>query len=168
MNKTSLIFFGIISLLVVAIAVTTYIQNRETVTSVTGVTYTDFDIVFNTADGDTVKMGNFLTDPSVQADEQNSGLYFLGNKIELQPTTGALPPYAIAFDKGTGSFNITLLQKPFGQSRNQAEVYLKNLLQIDKNKMCSLQYMVTVPGYVDTAASGIDYRFSFCPGAIQL
>lgn len=168
MNKISLIFVGIISLLVVAIVVTTYIQNQETVTSGTRVTYTDFDIVFNTADGETVKMDNFLTNPSVQADAQNPGLYFLGNKIELQPATGTLPPYAISFDKGSGSFNITLLQKPFGQSRNQAEVYLKNLLKIEEDTMCALQYMVTVPGYVDTAASGIDYRFSFCPGSIQL
>jgi hypothetical protein len=167
MNKNLIILLTVISLLMIAILITSTIQSSKTnVTPV--VTYTDFSITFRTSDGESFETNNFLTAPSVLPDDQNPGMYFLGAKIELQPDTNKLPLFVATYDKESGSFNVTLLQKPFAESRIQAEAYLKNLLQIDESEMCQLVYLVTVPGYVNQLASGQDYRFSFCPFAVQL
>jgi hypothetical protein len=168
MNRISIIVASLIAILLIAIIVTTLVQNETKSVDTTGIVYTDFDITFPDSAGNVVVLNNFLNNQSVRADVQNPGLYFLGDDISIQPETGKLPNYVVTYDKESGQFNVTLLEKPFSQARIEAQVYLKELLQADEDTLCKLQYLVTVPGYVDTKASGIDYRFSFCPGATAL
>lgn len=166
MNKTLIIIITLMILLVGGITATIFSQNKKI--DNTNVTYTDFNITFPSPTGNVVITNNFLQDPSVVEDTQNPGLYNLGSTIAIQPETGELPPYVVSYDKESGSFSVVLLQKPFDTSRKESEEYLKNLLKIDTSKICTLSYMVTVPGYVDQSASGVDYRFSFCSDAIPL
>lgn len=171
MNKLSYILIGLILFLLIAIGVTWYIQGREIDNSeyINPVaTYTDFSISLPNKLGTDVVIDNFLKSPSVTPDVNNPGLFFLGNTFALDPKNNKLPPYVIVYEKDTGFFNIALLQKPLALSRQEAEKYLIGLLQIDETTMCGISYTLSVPGYVDEAASGIDYRFSFCPESLSL
>ena len=168
MNKTYYIIIAIVLVLIVAISLTLTNQNSDTDINITDVVYTDLDITFKPSEGSNIVTENFFTDQSVKADTLNPGLYELGNTITIDPVTGKLPLYVAIFDKQSGVFNISLLQQPFSRSRIEAEVYLKNLLQISEEELCKLSYSVTVPEYVSRDASGFDYRFSFCPGSIPL
>lgn len=163
MNKSLFIILIIIVVLVVA---TIYFNKNNY--EVENVEYTDTYITFPDSYGKKIVTQNFLSDPAVKPDEQNEGMYTLGNEIKIDNSTGELPNYSVAYDKVEGSFNVILLKKPLANSRNAAEQYLQELLQIEQKELCGLSYMVTVPGYVDQEASGIDYRFSFCPGSTQL
>ena len=167
MNKTIIIFVSLILLLIGAILFTVFSKNQDKNIN-PNVQYTDLKITFPSEKGNQVVTKNFLTDTTVTPDEQNPGMYFLGDTIAIQPATGKLPPYVVTYDKNSSNFNVTLLEKPFKQSREQAEEYLKTLLETDEESLCKLSYMVTVPGYVDASASGLDYRFSFCSDGLQL
>ena len=168
MNKTIyIIIIGIILLLTV-ITFTILNQGSQISGKIDNVVYTDLDITFKPSSGSNIVTGNFLNNSSVTPDDQNPGLYELGKTINVNPAIEKIPNYTVIYDKETGVFNVSLLQKPFGQSRFEAESYLKSLLQISEIEMCELSYSVTVPGFVDQNASGIDYRFSFCPDATSL
>ena len=168
MNKTFILIVSLIIILLGAIITTTLFQNETESTDPERVVYSDFDIKFRDADGDSVVLNNFLNNQAVREDEQNPGMYFLGNTITIQPETGKLPNYVVTYDKESGYFNVTLLEESFSQARVDAQRYLEDLLQADEDTLCRLSYMVTVPGYVDMAASGQDFRFSFCPDAVKL
>jgi hypothetical protein len=128
---------------------------------------TDKDIRLPTTNGN-IKVDNFINEPDVVQDTYNTNEYFLGNDLTNTDQPGASLNYVVTFDATTKYFNIALLKKPLSNSRSEMESYLKNKLNISENDMCALNYSVTVPGYVDQQASGIDYRFSFCAGALKL
>ena len=171
MNKTTYIFGALIPLLLGAIVVTWYVQHRETApVTPQGATYTDFKAILPTTNnGGTVTVDNFLKNPAVAPDVQNKGLYFLGNTFEKEAFgSGASPLYVVTYDAQSGYFNVTLLKKPLNVSQQAAEIYLRDLLKLDNDALCSLSYMVSVPGFVDENASGYDYRFSFCPDSTKV
>ena len=165
MSKLSYILIVLILCLLGAIGVTVFVKNNTPTDQ--GVTYTDFSVILPSTTGPRVTVPNFLKDPSVTADTKNEGLYYIGNTFTT-PVTGTTPTYVVTYEKDTGYFNITLLQKPLAAARSDAETYLKNLLKVDETSLCGLSYTVSVPGYVDEEASGIDYRFSFCPDSVKL
>ena len=167
MNKQLYIFGGPIFVLLFAIVVTWYIQqNRQP--AVTTPVYTDFNISLPNTTGQEVVTPNFLTSESVSSDTQNQGHYFLGNSFTTSATNVGSPTYVITYDSKVGYFNIILLKKPFAVAQNEAGSYLKTLLKLNEVELCSLSYTLSVPGYVDETASGVDYRFSFCPDRILL
>jgi predicted small secreted protein len=168
MNKLSYIIGVIILFLIVAISVALLRKDPNSGDGVTNVVYTDLNITFKPENGSDIAASNFLTDQTVKEDTQNPGLYQLGNTFENPINTHSETHYVVIYDKATGVFNITLLEKPFAQSRLEMQTYLKDLLQITEAEMCQLSYTVAVPGYVDQNASGQDYRFSFCSDAVQL
>ncbi len=167
MNKITILILGIIAILLIVIVVTISGKDSEPST-MTGIEYTDFNITFEQSAGSDVITDNFLKNPTVKADQQNPGFYELGNTFTPEQPSASQPNYVIMYDKVTGTFGITLLQKPFSKSRLEAETYLKDLLKIDEKEMCALSYTVAVPGYIDQNASGQDYRFSFCSDATEL
>lgn len=170
MNKLSYILISSILILVSVIGITVYLKNKSNssvVITPERPSYTDFSISFPSSQGENIATVNFLKDKTVVPDAQNAGLYSLGNTFPADETDKTSPNYVITFEKETGFFNITLLKKPLINSQTEAEQYLKNFLKITESEMCNLSYTVSVPGYVDVDASGIDYRFSFCPGAVQ-
>ena len=171
MNKTTYIFAALILLLLGAIVVTWYVQHGQTTPDTPrGATYTDFKAILPTTNnGGTVTVDNFLKNPAVAPDAQNKGLYFLGNTFEKEIIgSGMSPRYVVTYDAESGYFNVTLLEKPLVVSQLAAEAYLRDLLKLDNDALCSLSYMVSVPGYVDRDASGYDYRFSFCPDSTKV
>ena len=166
MTKLSYIIITIVILLVLAIGITWYMQ-RPLATSTVVPLYTDLTVTLPSSTGAKVILPNFLKDPAVIADTQNVGLYYIGNTFPVNESNNMLT-YVVTYDKNNGYFNITLLQKPLSSARHDAETYLKNLLKVDETSMCGLSYTVSVPWDVDVAASGIDYRFSFCSGSVNL
>ncbi len=167
MNKKIYLIIGIMALLLVAIVFSMFEQDTEPAT-ITDVAYTDLSVTFKPSQGSDIVADNFLKNPTVKLDEQNPGMYELGNTFPAEQTSSPQPSYVVQFDKSTGTFGITLLEKPLNKSRLEAEAYLKDLLKVDEKEMCTLTYTVAVPGYVDQNASGQDYRFSFCADAVQL
>ncbi len=171
MNKTIYIFVAISLLLLGAIGATWYVQHRgQTTVTPVGATYTDFKAILPTTNnGGTVTVDNFLKNSEVSPDTHNKGMYFLGNTFEKQIYgNGASPLYVVTYDAQTGYFNVTLLEKPLSAAQLAAETYLRDLLKLDNTALCGLNYMLSVPGYVDENASGYDYRFSFCPDSTKV
>ncbi len=114
-----------------------------------------------TFNGGTIQTKDFLSGPDAQQDPVNPGYYELGNN----ETAGA---YSIVYIAKGQYFNITLLQKPIGPARVNAEKYLMDLLGISSAAICVLKYSVTVPVSVDPKHAGVDLGFSFCPTAVPL
>ncbi len=124
----------------------------------------DVGVTLPLANGESIDVENFLALPEVTPATYNENNYFLGNTFEDVQTA----EFIVTFDAETKYFNIILLKKPFAASRLAVEAYIKETLGLKESQMCGLDYTVSVPGYVDEAASGADYRFSFCPGSVQL
>jgi hypothetical protein len=167
MNKSLLLKVGTLVFLLILVVWVWFAGRRNanvTQPVLTNVEYTNLNITFNNQSGGVVKTENFLANPNVLPDTHNQGLYVLDGSAVVSPAQH----YTITYEKKIGFFNVVLLQKPLSSSRQEAELYLKTMLGIDNAAMCHLYYMVSVPGYVDVPASGIDYRFSFCPGSITL
>lgn len=119
--------------------------------------------------GKEVTVGNFLKDPATIEDPSNQGYYFVG----YHPPFGTVPvaqnaPYYIAYIAETQYFNVILNAEPLSESRKQAEQYLMNKLGLTAAEMCSLNYTLSVPGFVNEQYSGSSLDFSFCPGAVAL
>lgn len=112
--------------------------------------------------GTTVQAADFLSDPAVVKDANNPGYYSVGYQAVDNP------PYAITYISDTNYFNIALLQEPIGPVRKDAEQYLMAHLGITAEKMCQLDYMVSVPEWVNSQFAGKSLGFSFCPGAVTL
>lgn len=110
----------------------------------------------------TLSVRNFLTDTDVYEDARNPGLYELGNE------PGKSARYSIEYIAQTGFFNITLLDVPLATTRAEAEAALRQRLGLSDQQLCALRYGVAVPAFVSPDASGVDYRFSFCPDAVSL
>lgn len=107
---------------------------------------------------------DFLFDQEVTQDAYNPGHFFLGNTYiqEIEPA------YVITYEQQLDLFNIVLLTEPLKDGRLEAENYLRALLNISNPELCALRYTVSAPLYVSTEMSGIDLKFSFCPGAVPL
>ncbi len=121
--------------------------------------------------GAAIQMLDFLKDPTTVKDPLNPGYYYLGyHPYEgvPDPTATATPPYVIAYESDTQSFNITLLQEPIGPVREEMQQYLMAHLGITQEQMCQINYMVSVPWRVNQLYSSKNLGFSFCPGATAL
>ncbi len=123
------------------------------------------------AGGEVVQTNNFIADPATVKDPINSGYYYLGyhvNEGVPDPTATDNPPYVITYFSTTQYFNIALFQEPIGTVREEMEQYLMAHLGISQDQMCHLNYMVSVPYYVNSFYTGKTLGFSFCPGATVL
>ena len=110
---------------------------------------------------------NFLQNNDVTSDNSNAGNYYLGNRFP-QNQTDPNPDYVVLYSENSQFFNITLLSEPLSYARSQAEIYLKSVLKLPDSEMCKLKYSLAVPDAVNQKYSGIDLKFSFCPGSIAL
>ncbi|HVZ76167.1 MAG TPA: hypothetical protein VG934_02765 [Candidatus Paceibacterota bacterium] len=101
-----------------------------------------------------------------------SGYYYLGYHVGQASSTDPMslpnPPFLILYIDQTQYFNISLLQEPIADTRVAVEQYLMSQYGISQDQMCALNYTMSVPYSVDQTYSGIDLRFSFCPGATTL
>lgn len=106
---------------------------------------------------------NFLSNPELHQDPNNSGYYFVG----YQPSD-ATAPYLIKYIAETHYFTVAVAQEPIGENRRRAEQYLAQLLGATHEQMCSLNYAVYVSNTINSQYSGENLGFSFCPGAVKL
>ncbi len=121
------------------------------------------------AGGGSIGVRNFLKDTTTVTDPSNEGYYFLGNHYPFDGSTPTeLPHYIISYIADTQYFNVVLTSEPVGTSRLEAEQYLMQALDITPVQMCALNYMVSVPGYVNETLSDISLGFSFCKGSTPL
>lgn len=119
-----------------------------------------------TASGGTLRVKDFKQDPDTVKDPINAGYYYLGYHFTDDSTKKV--PYVIEYIDATQYFNIVLFQEPIGQSRRAAERYLMEHLGITQNQMCQLQYMVSVPHFVNVSYTSMSLGFSFCPGSVVI
>ncbi len=77
-------------------------------------------------------------------------------------------PFGIIFNEKNGSFAIGLEKEPIAQSRLEAEAYLKSVLQISNDDLCTLNVFVGVPASVNQFYAGRNLGLSFCPGSVSL
>lgn len=122
-----------------------------------------------TSTGAVLDVRDFLNADDTVSDPQNYGHYFVGGHYPFDQNAGQIaPPYIIEYFSETEYFNIVLLSEPLFQARVRAQSYLMETLGITESEMCSLEYTVSVPNFVNEYYSGQDMRFSFCPDAIPL
>lgn len=123
------------------------------------------------APGGTIQTNNFINDPATVQDPIAPGYFYLGYHPydgSADPTAVKNPPYLIEYINATQYFNIALLEEPIGAVRGEMEQYLLTHLGITQDQACRLNYMVSVPNRVNSAFSGRNLGFSFCPGAAAL
>lgn len=123
------------------------------------------------APGGSIQTSNFLSDPATVQDPIAPGYFYLGYHPydgSSDPAAVKNPPYLIEYINATQYFNIALLQEPIGSTRSEMEQYLMAHLGITQDQACRLNYMVSVPNRVNSAFSGRNLGFSFCPGAAVL
>lgn len=160
--KKLFIVLGIIFVAMIGIAVwwklrtAPQVQNNQTQTTFP---QSNSDTAKN---GGTLEIKDFLSDPQTKEDQANKGYYFLGNQPDVPN------PYVIVYIADTHYLNISLLQEPIGKSRTEAENYLLEHFRLSKDQLCSLDYTLTVPDFVNSTYSDENLGFSFCPGAVVL
>ncbi len=126
-----------------------------------------------TASGGTIQTKDFKNDPEA-GQYPASGYYYLGIHAPVDGASTANvtaienPPYTILYIDSTQYFNITILQEPLGEVRQDAEKYLMEHLGVTQIQMCSLKYIISVPNSVNQIYSSKNIGFSFCSGAVQL
>ena len=182
--KKVLLILASITILLIGIAVVLMQQAQKTV-SVQEVAPTDSSFVATSTernnnpfptgeDGSSANpetasqsLPNFLQNTDVTSDNNDPGNFFLGNRFP-QNQSDPSPNYVILYSENSQFFNITLLSEPLSYARSEAETYLKSVLKIPDSEMCKLQYSLAVPDAVNQKYSGIDLKFSFCPGSTAL
>jgi hypothetical protein len=131
---------------------------------------TDNDtLILNTASGATLSVRNFLDDADTVADPHNKGYFHLGEHFSFDGTPPVVyPRFTIMYIEETQYFNISLTSEPISAARTDAEQYLLTHLGVNPEQLCQIDYMVSVPYFVNQFYTSQDLRFSFCPGSVPL
>jgi hypothetical protein len=114
--------------------------------------------------GNSILVKDFKKDPETKAYPDNSLYYLSGG---LTPS-GNTTPYSIYYAERNKSFSITLLQKPLGSIRKQAEQTLLKKLGLSEVQACNLVVYVGVPAEISEEYAGMELGLSFCPGSVAL
>ncbi len=119
--------------------------------------------------GEKFVVPNFFQSGVAKEDVMNKGTYYLGNTLPANITPGfKMPSYTVTYYPSTHYFNVVLYTKPLRQARNDAETFLRKTLNMQLSDLCSLDYSVSVPAFVDKEYTSRDLRFSACPSATPL
>ena len=129
----------------------------------------DKSLILKTTSGATLTVRNFIIDSDTVADPQNEGYYHLGEHFPLDGSpVETYPPFAIMYVAQTQYFNISLTSEPISKARSDAEQYLLTHLGLSEEQLCQIDYMVSVPYFINQFYTSQDLRFSFCPGSVPL
>lgn len=129
----------------------------------------DKSLILKTTSGATLTVRNFINDPDTVADPQNEGYYHLGEHFPLDGSpVETYPPFTIMYVVQTQYFNISLTSEPISKARSDAEQYLLTHLGLSEEQLCQIDYMVSVPYFINQFYTSQDLRFSFCPGSVPL
>ncbi len=117
---------------------------------------------------------DFLHNGETAADPVNKGMYLLAGSAGYCLPDGTCPKgadsehFSITYNQKGDFFNIVLLQEPLGAVRREAEAFLEERLGISGEILCTLNYFVGVPYFVNSTFSDRNLGFSFCKVATQL
>jgi hypothetical protein len=127
-----------------------------------------------TQDGSNVLVTDFIHSGETASDVENQGSYVLAGSLGYCLGNGVCPSgastteYNITYDSQYQSFNVALLKEPLGQSRLDAEQFLTQRLGISATQLCTLNYNVGTPYWVNQQFSGVNLGFSSCLSAVKL
>lgn len=77
--------------------------------------------------------------------------------------------FAVTYSEPNSEFLVTLIEEPIGASRLAAERYLRGMLMLTDDELCSLNIAVTVTPNINEAYSQYEnLGLSFCPRAVKL
>ncbi len=122
----------------------------------------------------TAQTVDFLHNGVTMPDPANPGRYLIAGSVGYCLPDGTCPSaasttdFSISYSTGTSFFNVALLKEPLGPVREEAEAFLEKTLGVPQAELCSLNYYVGTPYYVNQFYSGTNLGFSFCPGAVAL
>lgn len=119
-----------------------------------------------TGSGEEFLVPNFLDSSLSIEDQNNANYYFIGHDFPSIPEDSQ--EFVIEYQADTQFFNIIILEEPLAASRIKAEEYLKDVLGLEEEQMCLLNYTVGVPRTVNEYFAGYSFGFSFCPGSVEL
>lgn len=124
-----------------------------------------------TTSGGVLQVKNFIEDSATVSDPQNDGYYYLGNHYPFEIVDEEhieQPEYIIMYIAESQYFNIVLLREPLRTTRKNAEQYLLEHLGVSPEELCQIDYVVSVPHYVNQYYTGMNLGFSFCQGTVAL
>lgn len=125
-------------------------------------------------DGTPIVMNDFIRNGETIEDPLNKGIYILAGSTGYClpngtcPKAGSARDFSISYNQKTQSFTITLLAEPLGSIRSEAEQLFKIKLGIFDERLCSLDYYVGTPAYVNAVFSGKNLGFNFCKDTTKL
>ncbi len=95
-----------------------------------------------------------------------NGTYYAIYGPEYSPDGFA---FTVSYSEPGSEFLITLIQEPIGAARLEAERYLRGMLMLTDEELCSLKIAVTViPEINETYSAYENLGLSFCPRAVKL
>lgn len=100
-----------------------------------------------------------------KADVLGAGTYY--HITNNQDTMGSNAQFEMQY--GTDySISIVLLKESLKDSRHASETYVRSLLKLSDQTLCSLNVDITVPAPVNDTYADENLGFSFCPNAVLL
>lgn len=130
---------------------------------------TDSETINIMTDTGEIQVKNFVRDSETVKDPVNKDTYYLGNHYPFDGSKPAQPlEYSIMYIPSIHYFNVSLLSEPIAISRVHAEEFLLEHLGVSRQELCRLNYMVSVPYYVNEYYTSQDLRFSFCPDSVSI
>jgi hypothetical protein len=123
--------------------------------------------------GVTISASSLLNEGQTFEDPQNTGNFVLAGDLHYCVdgkcfNNSVSDNFSVWFDADDSVFYIQLLKAPIETARHDAERFLINLLNIDPQKLCELNYYMSVLSNVNSEFSGQHLKFSFCSGAQNL
>lgn len=77
--------------------------------------------------------------------------------------------FEIQYDETNAEFLVVLIEEPLGESRREAEDFLRNKLSLKDEELCKLNIFVAVPLDVNEVYSQYpNLGLSFCPSGVPL
>ena len=146
-------------------------------------------MTIKTTDGGTIQTKDFLHNGVTIPDYQNRGPWILaggfgphcnfGPGLRCDAYLSKL--FTISYyeegnpmpstQRGIPYFGISLIEKPLGKARHEAEQFLLKTLGVTSDQLCRVNYMVITYRQLDPRTfphSQENLGFSFCPGATPL
>lgn len=139
-----------------------------------GTTTAEKTISFATPSGVVVTVNDFVHNGETVPDVQNTGSFVLAGSLGYCLADGTCPSgasttdFSISYNEKSNFFNIVLLKEPLGTVRLLAEQFLSKRLGITEQQLCTLNYFVGTPYWINSAYDSKNLGFSVCPGATPL
>lgn len=125
-------------------------------------------------DNASLEVRDFIHNGETIQDVVNPGNYVLAGSLGYCLADGTCPKaadtstFSISYDEKNASFGIVLLKEPLGETRLAAEAFLSSRLGISRAQLCSLNYYIGTPYWVNEQFSAHNLGFSLCPDATTL